>query len=91
MYSRTAAAVVTAVVSVAFSYVSLHTWFAARERPATIERALYDELNAAAGKSLSANQLLFAQLAPGAHGIDSKGGGNAGAVYPGSAAYDLRD
>ena len=42
---------VTAVVSIAFSYVSLHTWFAARERPATIERALYDELNAAAGKS----------------------------------------
>ncbi len=42
---------VTAVVSIAFSYVSLHTWFASRERPATIERALYDELNAAAGKS----------------------------------------
>jgi hypothetical protein len=42
---------VTAVVSIAFSYVSLHTWFAARERPATIERALYDELNAAAGRS----------------------------------------
>ena len=43
--------VVTAAVSIAFSYVSLHTWFAARERPATIERALYDELGAAAGKS----------------------------------------
>jgi hypothetical protein len=42
---------VTAAVSIAFSYVSLHTWFASRERPATIERALYDELNAAAGKS----------------------------------------
>ncbi|HXK12683.1 MAG TPA: hypothetical protein VMT70_23815 [Vicinamibacteria bacterium] len=42
---------VTAVVSIAFSYVSLHTWFAARERPATIERRLYDELSAAAGKS----------------------------------------
>jgi hypothetical protein len=42
---------VTAAVSIAFSYVSLHTWFAARERPATVERALYDELNAAAGKS----------------------------------------
>jgi hypothetical protein len=41
----------TAVVSIAFSYVALHTWFASRERPATIERALYDELNAAAGKS----------------------------------------
>jgi hypothetical protein len=42
---------VTAVVSIAFSYVSLHTWFASRERPATIERALYDELNAAAGRA----------------------------------------
>jgi len=42
---------VTAAVSIAFSYVSLHTWFASRERPATIERALYDELNAVAGKS----------------------------------------
>jgi hypothetical protein len=42
---------VTAAVSIAFSYVSLHTWFAARERPATIERALYDRLNAAAGRS----------------------------------------
>lgn len=42
---------VTAAVSIAFSYVCLHTWFASRERPATIERALYDELNAAAGKS----------------------------------------
>ena len=26
---------VTAAVSIAFSYVSLHTWFASRERPAT--------------------------------------------------------
>jgi hypothetical protein len=43
--------VVTAAVSIAFSYVSLHTWFAARERPATIERALYDQLDAAAGRS----------------------------------------
>jgi hypothetical protein len=42
---------ITAVVSVAFSYVSLHTWFAARERPAEIERRLYDELTAAAGRS----------------------------------------
>jgi len=42
---------VTAAVSVAFSYVSLHTWFASRERPATIERALYDRLDAAAGRS----------------------------------------
>ena len=28
----------TAIVSVAFSYVSLYTWFAARERPALMQR-----------------------------------------------------
>jgi hypothetical protein len=53
---------VTAVVSIAFSYVSLHTWFASRERPATIERALYDELSAAAGKS---QELVTAAVAEG--------------------------
>jgi len=53
---------VTAAVSIAFSYVSLHTWFAARERPATIERHLYDELNAAAGRS---RELLTAAVAEG--------------------------
>ncbi len=53
---------VTAVVSIAFSYVALHTWFASRERPATIERALYDELNAAAGKS---QELVTASVAEG--------------------------
>lgn len=53
---------VTAAVSIAFSYVSLHTWFAARERPATIERALYDQLDAAAGRS---QELLTAALAEG--------------------------
>ena len=53
---------VTAVVSIAFSYVSLHTWFASRERPATIERALYDELDAAAGRS---QELLTAAIAEG--------------------------
>src|SRR5437667_9990388 len=42
--------VVTAVVSIAFSYVSLFTWFSAKERPATIERRLYDALNGTAGK-----------------------------------------
>jgi hypothetical protein len=42
---------VTAAVSIAFSYVALHTWIAARERPATIERHLYDALSAAAGSS----------------------------------------
>jgi hypothetical protein len=53
---------VTAAVSIAFSYVSLHTWFASRERPAIVERALYDELNAAAGK---VQELLTAAVAEG--------------------------
>jgi hypothetical protein len=39
---------ITAVVSIAFSYVSLYTWFSARERPASIERGLYDRLSTAA-------------------------------------------
>ena len=42
---------ITAVISIAFSYVSLYTWFSARERPMTIERKLYDALNVAAGKT----------------------------------------
>lgn len=42
--------VVTAIVSIAFSYVSLYTWFSARERPAAIERRLYDVLNQSAGE-----------------------------------------
>lgn len=37
---------ITATVSIAFSYVSLYTWFSARERPASIERRLYDAVNA---------------------------------------------
>jgi hypothetical protein len=45
--------VVTAIVSIAFSYVSLYTWFSARERPAAIERRLYDALDAAAGQALA--------------------------------------
>src|SRR5512135_949518 len=53
---------ITATVSIAFSYVSLHTWFAARERPATIERRLYDELNAAAGRT---EELLAGAVAEG--------------------------
>jgi hypothetical protein len=43
--------VVTAIVSIAFSYTSLYTWFSARERPATIERKLYDALNDSAGQT----------------------------------------
>ena len=41
----------TAVVSIAFSYVSLYTWFSVRERPALVERQLYDTLNAASQKT----------------------------------------
>jgi hypothetical protein len=43
--------VVTAIVSIAFSYTSLYTWFSARERPAAIERRLYDVLNDSAGQT----------------------------------------
>ena len=43
--------VVTAVISIAFSYTSLYTWFSARERPATIERRLYDTLNDSGGQT----------------------------------------
>jgi hypothetical protein len=43
--------IVTAIVSIAFSYTSLYTWFSARERPATIERKLYDQLNGSAAQT----------------------------------------
>lgn len=43
--------IVTAIVSIAFSYTSLYTWFSARERPAAIERTLYDELNDSASQT----------------------------------------
>jgi hypothetical protein len=35
---------ITAVVSIAFSYVSLYRWFSERERPALVRRELYDRL-----------------------------------------------
>ena len=41
----------TAAISVFFSYVSLNTWFAARERPAEVERRLYDALGVAAARA----------------------------------------
>jgi len=50
----------TAMVSIAFSYVSLYTWFSARERPAAVERKLYDELNGSLGKT---EELLAAAIA----------------------------
>jgi hypothetical protein len=58
---------ITACVSVAFSYVSLHTWFAARERPAVIERALFDRLQAAAGSAQA--QLTAAVEEAGRHAL----------------------
>ncbi len=51
---------ITAVVSVAFSYVSLYTWFSTKERPAIVERQLYDTINASAGKT---DQLLSGSIA----------------------------
>ncbi|MEP7363243.1 MAG: hypothetical protein ABI972_08305 [Acidobacteriota bacterium] len=42
---------ITAVVSVAFSYVSLYNWFSARERPALVQRALYDDLDGIGAKT----------------------------------------
>jgi len=42
---------ITALVSVSFSYACLYTWFSAKERPAAIERRLYDSLNTVAGQS----------------------------------------
>ncbi|MFN0170731.1 MAG: hypothetical protein ACKV22_30280 [Bryobacteraceae bacterium] len=51
---------ITAVVSIAFSYVSLYTWFSARERPALVQRQLYDQLSAAAAKT---NELVSASIA----------------------------
>jgi hypothetical protein len=53
---------ITAVVSIAFSYVSLHAWFSARERPAVVQRRLYDALLEAGGRS---QELLAAAVAEG--------------------------
>ncbi|NWF84127.1 MAG: hypothetical protein HXY18_09895, partial [Bryobacteraceae bacterium] len=47
----TAVYAITAVVSIAFSYVSLYTWFSARERPALVQRQLYDTISASAGQA----------------------------------------
>jgi hypothetical protein len=52
----------TALVSIAFSYVSLCTWFSARERPAAIERRLYDALDDVAGRS---REILASAIAEG--------------------------
>jgi hypothetical protein len=53
---------ITAIVSIAFSYGSLYTWFSVRERPATIQRKLYDSLNHLTGQ---AENLLVAAIGEG--------------------------
>ena len=53
---------ITATVSVAFSYVSLFTWFSAKERPLAIERKLYDKLGADVA---SAQETLGSAIAEG--------------------------
>jgi hypothetical protein len=41
----------TALTSVAFSYVSLFRWFSEKERPAEVQRALFDRLEANAARA----------------------------------------
>jgi len=53
---------ITALVSVAFSYVSLYTWFSAKERPALVQRQLYDTITESAGKT---DQLLSSAISEG--------------------------
>jgi hypothetical protein len=50
----------TAAVSVAFSYVSLYTWFSEKERPALVERKLYDTIQDSSGKM---DQILSSAIA----------------------------
>ena len=53
---------ITAMVSISFSYACLYTWFSARERPAVIQRKLYDSLSSAAGQS---QELLASAISEG--------------------------
>ncbi len=53
---------ITALVSIAFSYVSLYTWFSERERPAIVQRGLYDRLSAVATQT---DELLQAAIGEG--------------------------
>ena len=53
---------ITAIVSISFSYVSLYTWFSAKERPMAMERKLYDTLNQDAA---SVQEVLGAAAAEG--------------------------
>lgn len=52
---------ITALVSVAFSYVSLYRWFSERERPGLVRRQLYDKLSAAAAGADSTLALASAE------------------------------
>ena len=63
---------ITALVSISFSYACLYTWFSARERPATIERKLYEALNTSSGQ---AQELLANAISEGQkHVYDDIGG-----------------
>ena len=53
---------ITAAISISFSYVSLYNWFSASERPAAVERQLYDVLNQNADR---VGQLLSGAIAEG--------------------------
>lgn len=53
---------ITAVVSISFSYVSLFSWFSARERPMQVERKLYDQINDTADRT---SQILASAIAEG--------------------------
>ncbi len=53
---------ITAMVSISFSYAYLYTWFSARERPAVIQRKLYNSLSTAAGQS---QELLASAISEG--------------------------
>jgi hypothetical protein len=53
---------ITALVSVAFSYVSLYTWFSAKERPALVQRQLYDVITESSGRT---DQLLSSAISEG--------------------------
>ena len=54
--------VITAIVSISFSYVSLYSWFSARERPMQVERKLYDTINETADQT---SQILASAIAEG--------------------------
>src|SRR5258708_3576118 len=53
---------ITAIISVSFSYVNLYTWFSAKERPASVQRELFETINAATDQT---SQQLAAAVAEG--------------------------